>query len=362
VRIKEAIQKPGYFWRPTAPEKRVPGTLFISYGGSIRLELFGSFDDFITEITTGIGIENEPVNIIGFVEDLQFVKLEKCYYKNKSIKIGNISKFELIVNRAMTGFLEAPGGDCLFNSCKFSIEGIDEWVGLSGITVVSNIEKKSSIVHYNPMEDIDIVTIENMRISITFSWKIPFFPTIKNASVSQKTYFNLASDKQQPLEEFIHVAAKITNLLCFAINKTVSIDSFQAKSDLFKMRIKDDVFVSVPISIYYKSIPYSATIAEINDLTMLFRYKNIEPNLSKAFQNWINAYDTYSPVFYLYFYAISDRQNSLEGHFLDLAHAIETYHRRLSTEKLMNDSEFSELCRIVIENCPEDHKEWLKKD
>ena len=43
-------------------------------------------------------------------------------------------------------------------------------------------------------------------------------------------------------------------------------------------------------------------------------------------------------------------------------HAIETYHRRLSTEKLMNDSEFSELCRIVIENCPEDHKEWLKKD
>ena len=47
MRIKEEIQRDGQFWIPSFPENRVNGTLSISDGGDITLELTQSFDPSI---------------------------------------------------------------------------------------------------------------------------------------------------------------------------------------------------------------------------------------------------------------------------------------------------------------------------
>ena len=39
MRIKEDFKKSGYFWLPFAPDKKLPGTLSISDGGIIDLEV-----------------------------------------------------------------------------------------------------------------------------------------------------------------------------------------------------------------------------------------------------------------------------------------------------------------------------------
>ena len=39
MRIKEDFKKSGYFWLPSAPDKKFPGTLSISDGGVIDLEI-----------------------------------------------------------------------------------------------------------------------------------------------------------------------------------------------------------------------------------------------------------------------------------------------------------------------------------
>ena len=42
MRIKEEIKRFGYFWLPSAPGDKVPGTLSISDGGIIELEVVRS--------------------------------------------------------------------------------------------------------------------------------------------------------------------------------------------------------------------------------------------------------------------------------------------------------------------------------
>jgi hypothetical protein len=49
----------------------------------------------------------------------------------------------------------------------------------------------------------------------------------------------------------------------------------------------------------------------------------------------------------------------LEGKFLALAQGLETYHRRTSNEKLMDEAVFKELTENLIKQCPEENKEWL---
>ena len=49
MRIKEEIKRSGYFWLPSASEKKLPGTLTISDGGKIELEVVGLFDETVED-------------------------------------------------------------------------------------------------------------------------------------------------------------------------------------------------------------------------------------------------------------------------------------------------------------------------
>ena len=52
-------------------------------------------------------------------------------------------------------------------------------------------------------------------------------------------------------------------------------------------------------------------------------------------------------------------QLSFETKFLTLVTGLEVYHRRTSDEKEMDDAEFDELVKVLIENCPEEKRDWL---
>ena len=63
MRVKEKIEKAGYFWLPSAPEKKIPGTLIITDGGNIELEVVGLFggNDSPLRRVGGIGGDNQVV-------------------------------------------------------------------------------------------------------------------------------------------------------------------------------------------------------------------------------------------------------------------------------------------------------------
>ena len=52
MRIREEFKKLGDFWLPSAPDRKIPGTLSISDGGNIELEVAGLFNDEIEATIT----------------------------------------------------------------------------------------------------------------------------------------------------------------------------------------------------------------------------------------------------------------------------------------------------------------------
>lgn len=45
MRIDEEFVRTGYFWLPEKEDRKIPGTLNISDGGHIELEVVGLFDE-----------------------------------------------------------------------------------------------------------------------------------------------------------------------------------------------------------------------------------------------------------------------------------------------------------------------------
>lgn len=225
MRIKEEFKKSGYFWLPFAPERKIPGLLSIKDGGDIELEIVGLFDETFEGLNKALNGKEKIDRIIGNIEKHGSVTLDGCFYKNKNFAFGGISKSTVYVNKAILGAAYDENEPFLLNTFQFSVEGIDEWVGLSGINVDNQFEKRTVTITYSPPEQVSLILNNGMTLLITFSWTLPGFPNTTEAKITQKTHFKLLSDQERPLNDFTSTAYIITTLLCFAIDRTVCIDS-----------------------------------------------------------------------------------------------------------------------------------------
>jgi hypothetical protein len=356
MRIEEEYVKTGYFWLPENEDRKIPGTLTISNGGDIELEVVGLFDESIQAINGN----DDLSRIIGHIEKDGLVTLDNCFYTKKSISFGGISKSKVCVNWVLSGAAYDKDEPVTFNSLSFSVDCFDEWVGISGIEVNNDWENKTADITYKPPENIDYQLDNGMLLAICFAYTLPGFPNATEAKITQRAYFKLVSEDLRSLGDFTEVAYKLTNLMCFAIDATVTLNNLIATSSEIQREIGEGKRHPVPIRIYYPSIPFSEEVPKKSWHQMLFSYRVITSNAQDVFNNWINAYESIAPALSLYFSTKIVAQKYLEGKFLALAQGLETYHRRTSDEKLMDSNEFESLVSEIIKACPEQHLEWLK--
>ncbi len=332
MRIKEEFKKLGYFWLPSAPDRVIAGILSISDGGNIELEAIGLFDDgeiFLSDELKPIG------RIVGHIEEDGLVTLDDCYYKTGKMNFGGISKSLIHVGIVFTGVQYDESPLPLFDTLTFSMEGIDEWVGISGIGVDYQLDERTATISYQSPENISLNLNDGMQLLITFDCTVPLSPIIKEARIGQKTYFTLISREARELNDFISVIHKITHFLCFAIDQTVSLDSMSATSDNVRRNIGDGTTESSPINIYFSSRPYSTDEPKIQQHNMLFGFGKIQSDVEKKIKNWIKAYEETDPAFDLYFSAKTGGQSYLDDKFLTLARGLEAYHKRKFDERFV---------------------------
>ncbi len=348
MRIKEEFKKSGYFWLPSVPERKVPGMLSISDGGNIDLEIIELLD-YKTERLFNDSLKR----IVGCIEKDEFVTLDNCGYKGGDLASIGLSKSSFRITRVFTRVQYEEDEVPSFNTLTFSVEGIDDWIG------VSNDPQTTTILYQHP-ESISFNLTKDIELSITFNEVRTSSWSPREERITQKTYFKLVLQDARELGELVSVARKITEFLCFATNKIVCLDSMSATSDDLTYETEDGKTVPVLINIYYRSWPYAKEEPKINLYNMLFGFKEIQNDAERIINNWIKGYEQILPAFNLYFLARMGAQTYLEERFLTLAQGLETYHRRTSDEKQMDEVEFDELVEIFIENCPEEKRDWLE--
>lgn len=355
MRIEDEYVKTGYFWLPERHEKKIPGVLTIKNGGDIELEVVGLFDDSIKSLN-----DDDDLNrIIGHVEKDGLVTLENCFYTQKNHAFEGISKSKLCVNKVLSGVAYDENESVTFNTLSFSVDCLDEWVGISGISTDSDWESKTATIRYSLPENISYDLNNGMKLEICFSCTTPGSSKTTEAKITQRVYFKLISEDLRPLGDFTEIAYKLTNFLCFAIDTTVALKNLSATSKEIQRDSGDGNQYPVSIKVFYPSIPFTEKVPDKSWHRMLFTYGTIKSNAQDVFNNWLRAYEIMAPALSLYFSTKNGAQKYLDGKFLALAQGLETYHRRTSDEKLMDSSEFDSLVSTISKSCPEEYAEWL---
>lgn len=316
MRIKEAYKRTGEFWIPSNKQNKVHGTLFIKDGGEIELE------------TTDILSNNDYIKrIFGHIEQDGLITLDECYTRNHRFSHGIIKNI-FRVDRAFLGVHYEEQEDTCFNSFCFSIERLHEWVGIRGVTIDSSSEyrhfniqyKQPKEIHYK-IKDIDMQLIFQFNnYSRSGHLKKDAFTTL----ITEKTHIDLVSPKKLSLEDFISIARKITNFICFAINNVVCINDATVISN----EIKDEKGNPISIKLYYRSRPFAKNTDGRKAELFSYYYDEVKQNMEKIINNWISISDKIYPAFELYLSTQEAEHQFLESKFLTLIQALEAYHQR----------------------------------
>lgn len=363
MKIKEEIKKSGIFWLPPF-SKEVPGVLSISNDTGIVLEVAQPVSpENITAIASQFNSNSEPLGrVVGHIQEYGFVILDGCQSKTDSLNInlGVMQTSRVIwADRVFTGFPQPQNEIPPFNTFKFSVEGIDEWVGINGISVGYEHEERTTTISSKPPETISFNLTKGMRLEITFIMGHTESHSLWEIGVSQKTYFKLVSEDPKELNEFFDVVRKIVGLLCFTINETVSLDSMSATADGLDQIIGDGITHPATINIYDPSVFLPKDRPEIRADKMLFRFADIRDGAENMINKWIENYEEYKDAFNLYFLAQLEPPLSWSVKFMSLVQGLEAYHRTKSDEKYMEDDEFKVERKKVIKQFPKKDRNWF---
>ncbi len=365
MKIKEEIKKSGTFWIPQSPEP-VPGILSISNERGIELEVARSFVNDPASIAALLNNFDNFYRVIGHIQEYGFVILDGCQTPTGgfNFNFGQIQTSQTIwANQVFTGFPRPQNEIPLFTTFKFSIEGIDDWVGISGISTINARYRQvvgTTTISYKLPETISFNLADDMQLEIVFIAGRPDTLGPREAGITQKVYFRLISEDAQELKQFLSIAHKIVDLFCFTINQTVSLDSMSATSEEIRQNIAAGITPLAEINIYDPSVfYYSKDQPKIDRNQMLFGFSDIQDGAERMINKWIESYEQYEHAFNLYFQAQLRPQPSLEVRFLSLAQGLEAYHRESCDDKYMADDEFKTIRRRVIKEFPKKDRNWF---
>ena len=352
MRVTPDLVLTGFFWLPANEAVQLPGTVTVSVGGEIRLELLGTF-----ELGQRGWIPAHTVpRIVGRVETHDYITLERCTAQGEwSLHPGGISKSRFRVHHLFLGVGYEEHDTPLFTSLRVSVDGLDEWHSITGLKVDLHTLTHAAIVYDRPPAR-ELWSDGDLTLSLQFAWTPPALPAVTKAAIRQSSVLVLRSNRSKPLGDYVRVVHQLVNFLSLAVDEAVSIREVVVTSSEIK-----DAESETSIPVYFPSLSFVEAVPKVSPMTMLFTLSALGSDTQAIFAAWFAAHERLMPAMNLFFSARAGPHKYLNSRFLWTVQALETFHRRTATGTELPQANFAQLKQTLVDAAPDEHREFVKR-
>ena len=228
---------------------------------------------------------------------------------------------------------------------------------MSGISLELDTKNKNGLIRYSLPDDVSFSLPQDVELGFTFGMTFPSVSLlITEASVNQHAFAQIKLKEPRTVTYFSSIAFKLCNFLSLATNQAVGL---QSMTGYLYQDTPGGPNKRSPIRIYGQFAPWPERKPKFRPQDVLFRYPDVANNLGVMLTNWFESHEIFEPAFNLYFASKMHHSQFLNTKVLWLTQALETLHRRSSSEKRLLEGEFASLCDSLMENCPQNRRLWL---
>jgi hypothetical protein len=298
--------------------------------------------------------------IIGSSADGNKITLYKCFLKNKKTHWSNIGintvQFTFISSIVFIGTHFTSIDQITFNEMSVRFAHLDEWVDISGFEV-KPIEIE---IKYTLPKNIEFIIDKEFTIKVGFNVSYPTFskPLIE-ISLKQSAWVFFCPSTSRTIDEYLKMMFVMQNFLTLAMSEPTYLTAVVGKTESEKF-IVGDKEIHTEIDVLFKQQSYVLEpIHPLRTREMLFTLKQI---LTKqdVLGKWFNKSQVLEPVYDLYFGTFYQKGMYLNNELLNLAQALESYHRKTMENLELPIEQHQNRVNEILKNTPEVYKEWLK--
>lgn len=360
MRVNQPFEWLCTFWLPTLPAMRVCGTLLVSASGWVKAELLGALGNEVK-------FDAQRFELVhGETDDGKLLTLTDCYVHTSVIALlAGTAKSQLRAQRLIVGAQLTPAHMRKFSRISLSVEKLDEWVETSAVKASrarsGNVQQRALrptiTVSLPPVRKFSLD--EGLDLSINFRTLISLKDGLHGeAKVAAFLQVDCASGKT--IDEVGKLAYRINTFFCLVFGETVSIDWLSAKAPETEAG-DSGAQSSRELQLYFPSRPNSETPPVVDRHSMILLLRNVKSSLRHVLQRWINDYEVLWPTFDLFFASTTTSNSYVETRFLTLVQSLEVFRRRTSDTTVMSKAVFRALRSQLLDVCPKDRQEWLKR-
>jgi ApeA N-terminal domain 1/Apea-like HEPN len=334
----EEFEYKGRWWLPDVPDTEIRGTLRLIPKEEAVLDLEGIFKDLDSKYIT-----KEQDIILGITADDDYVTLVKCEPHGLSGDAQGLKASSYYANKVFKGVHFQKTQDIKFTSVYVKYSYLNEWVNITGFDM-QPLPGEEIVIKYKTPEPIIVNINDDYKISlIVRAGHFTNYIGEREVSIKEKTYIMIETMKEKSFAEFKKIIRHVQNFLSLGVTEPVYPLTIDGLSQNGKI-----------VNIYDLEININKTTHDLLTSDMLFTLKNIEDRFEELLRNWIRKADLLDSVYILYFSTLYNPHLYLEVQFLNLVHAIESYHNASTQAKYNKRKKKTVLKKRLIEvfeNC-----------
>jgi ApeA N-terminal domain 1 len=374
----------GHWWIKGNEEKKIPGILDLS-GNKIKLEVSGSFseDDHLANLPDfgeiwGTTFAGKNTNQEESKVANKFVILQNCLKTNHSQSFGNNWLYELTPTGEFTAltmyvaentdFLKETG--LTFHEIRVSFSHLHDFATLQERWIKSkyipngegNLEELQASFKFR--------TLPTAKIGDAI---VEFDQSVRDYGDRQRKYtiepsIFLRICVPEPLKlqewyaDYITPLQHLMTLSTTQRNRVTSLRAYNNQNiNHIQISVGDTITEPIPFEIITAEILEANAIEFSESVFTLFTLDDIQNSFEKAIRSWFTLYKEHRSVQNLLFGVIFADKLYVEDRFLNLARALEVYHRAKYPGGILETNEFKSRRQVIVDQIQEqDLKKWLK--
>ena len=323
--------KQGFWWRPENPETKLVGTALYGPCEGITLELVGS----LTPLEE-IGRPPQRFDVWGLTVGGKPITLFRAYQTNTGIHLPGYPTSRIEASQAVIGGHYRKPEDVFVHTIEIQFQYLSGWSQTSGITVQHQADNSSNI-SLKAEEPIVLADKNGIKVSAIPSMNMNHHRDGLEIKEWCELRLESGAGTPRPITEFDPIIHAFQRFLSLAVGESASPAEISAKTPDEAARIGDKPFWR-EISLVRK-LSLRDERRKVEPEEMLFTLRDLQRAQQSIFGRFLEQESRLEAVFDLffptYFFDLPPPQE-----LLNMAHAIEAFHRATIGGQYLGDAEY----------------------